>query len=326
MTLIGNLDTLDLFRHDIAEGKVSHAFIVEGAKGSGKTTLARTLSALLMCEGKDVPCNTCRSCKMILSGEHPDVHEIGLPEGKTQIPVDSVRDVIRDVYVKPSEGNYTVFIIEDAHKMSPQAQNALLQVFEEPPQKTLFFLLVTDRNLILKTLLSRARVIRTEHLSDKTVRRVLEEKYPDRSDLIDRILRLSDNSLGDAIDLLENNVSANTLTLASNYFKAVSEKASLYTLSTILSPFKTLPKEEFIMLLTYFSAAARDIASVCVSPDVKLMFFTNAHEPEAIGKRLGLRRVMKLFDTCQDLLRRISGINTSTALTLLNTSLANDIK
>ena len=326
MTLIGNHNTLDLFRRDIAEGKVSHAFIVEGAKGSGKTTLARTLSAMLMCEGKDTPCNFCRSCKMILSGEHPDVHEIGLPEGKSQIPVDSVRDVIHDVYVKPSEGNYSVFIIEDAHKMSPQAQNALLQVFEEPPQKTLFFLLVTDRNLILKTLLSRARVIRTEHLSDETVREILKEKYPDRNDLIDRVLRLSDNSLGDAIDLLENNTSANTLTVASNYFNAVSEKASLYTLTTILSPFKALPKEEFIMLLTYFSAAARDIASTCVSTDAKLMFFTDTHKPESIGKRLGLKRAVKLFDTCQDLLRRISGVNTATAVTLLNTLLANDLK
>ena len=104
MTLIGNLDTLNLFRRDISEGKVSHAFIIEGAKGSGKTTLARTLSAMLMCEGDNVPCTLCRSCKMILSGEHPDVHEIGLPDGKMQIPVDAVRDLIHDVYVKPSEG------------------------------------------------------------------------------------------------------------------------------------------------------------------------------------------------------------------------------
>ena len=116
------------------------------------------------------------------------------------------------------------------------------------------------------------------------------------------------------------------LALATQYFKAVYERAPLYRLSTILSPFKALPKEELSMLLTYFSAAVRDIAAVSVSEDTKLMFFDNENEPRAIAKSLGLQRTVKLFDTCQDLLRRISAVNVSSAITLLNTSLANDIK
>ena len=326
MTLIGNKATVDDFRRDISVGRLSHAFIIEGAEGSGKTVLARTLASMLMCNADNIPCGACKGCITTLAGEHPDVKEIDVPEDKSFIPIDSIRELIKDAYVKPSEAGYTVFIIENAHKMTVPSQNALLQIFEEPPRNTVFFLLTPDRNLLLKTLLSRARVLRCEVLSEEAVKSALTERYPDKADSVERIMRLASGSLGEAVGLMENEALSEVIELVSRYFDEVSKGAGFYKLSTVLSPTKPVTREQLSDIISYFAIALRDIALLYAEEEPRLMFFTDRSVPDKIVTRRTLREIVSSFELCERLIQRTVSANVGTAIALLNSSLASDMK
>jgi len=326
MKLLGNRTAFENFKRELLEGKLSHAFIIEGARGSGRLTLARHLSALLMCERGALADCSCKGCRRALEGAHPDVHELIHLDRTGQIKIDDIRAIISEAHVKPSEADYKVFIIENAQMMNKAAQNALLQIFEEPPQNTVFFLLTTDRNLLLKTLLSRARVIMTERLSHETVEGFLEEKYPDKKELIKRAVRLSSGFVGDAAELCENEASEEALTLVTDYFEAVSKGADFYSLSRLLSPFARTSREEFSCIIGYFIPALRDTALACLDLDGDYCFFTDASVPELVSRRLGLSRTLRAFEFCTDLQKRQGSMNFTANAAMLNTYFASDIK
>lgn len=326
MKLIGNRTAFENFKREFLEGKLSHAFIIEGARGSGRLTLARHLSALLMCEkGASLDCS-CSGCRRAIDGTHPDVHELIHLDRTGQIKIDDIRNIISQAHVKPSEADYKVFIIENAQMMNKAAQNALLQIFEEPPHNTVFFLLSTDRNLLLKTLLSRARVIMTEKLSDSEVEAFLKEKYPDKEELIPRAVRLASGFAGDAAELCENADASEMLSLVSDYFDKASKGADYYTLSKILSPFKKMSREEFSTAVGYFVPALRDAAMCALALDTEFTFFSDGDIPEALASRLGLSRIIRAFEFCTDLQKRQNSLNFTANAAMLNTYFASDIK
>ena len=152
---------------DILGGKLSHAYIIEGPEGTGKHLIARNIAAALSCICKNedaipLPCLHCINCRKIMSGISPDVIYIKREEGKAQIGVESVRLVKSDVAIMPNDLDYKVYIIEEADKMTVQAQNALLLTLEEPPEYVVFLLLCESADLLLETVRSRAPVLRTE--------------------------------------------------------------------------------------------------------------------------------------------------------------------
>lgn len=167
--VVGN-DALRLrLRDDLLSGKLSHAYILEGADGSGKHTLALRIAAALSCEERDdpnksLPCLTCPSCRKILGGNSPDVITVSR-EDKASLGVEAIREIRRDVYVAPNDISTKIYIIEDAHLLTVQAQNALLLTLEEPPAYVLFLLLCRSATPLLETIRSRAPTLRTEPLS-----------------------------------------------------------------------------------------------------------------------------------------------------------------
>ena len=151
---------------DILSGSLLHAYIIEGPNGSGKHTVAKYIAAALACECKadtsaPLPCKTCPSCKKILSDLSPDVITVG-SDGKASLGVDKIRFLKEDVHIIPNELDDKVYIIEDADKMTVQAQNALLLTLEEPPSYARFILLCENSELLLDTIKSRAPILRTE--------------------------------------------------------------------------------------------------------------------------------------------------------------------
>lgn len=157
--------------------KISHAYIINGEKASGKEFIAKIFAMALQCEkGGDEPCHECHSCKQALSGNQPDIIFVSHEKPNT-IGVDDIRGQLNnDVTIKPYSSPYKVYIINEAEKMTVQAQNAILKTLEEPPGYAVIFLLTTNVNSLLQTILSRCVVLNMKPASDQLIKKFLMEE------------------------------------------------------------------------------------------------------------------------------------------------------
>lgn len=155
----------------IENNKVSHAYLICGENRSGKEFIAKIFAETLLCEKKGTePCGECHSCKQAETQNHPDIIFV-THEKPNVIGVDDVRDGINNtVMIKPYNSPYKVYIVEEADKMTPQAQNALLKTIEEPPAYAVFILLCSSTEVMLPTILSRCVVLNMKPVKDNEMR------------------------------------------------------------------------------------------------------------------------------------------------------------
>lgn len=140
-------------------GRMSHAFLIECVNDGDGMKLARYIAQAAVCTGEKKPCGICRGCKAALDGNHPDISVIQPENGKKTISVAAVRQIRADAYIKPHSADSRVFIIDGAHRMNVQSQNALLKVLEEPPAGVAFILTAPSRTGLLETVRSRCTLI-----------------------------------------------------------------------------------------------------------------------------------------------------------------------
>ncbi|MCR5746400.1 MAG: hypothetical protein K6G03_01715 [Lachnospiraceae bacterium] len=149
------------FKKAIKDECLGQAYILEGEKGTDKLGMALTIASVLLCDkpGEDGACGKCHSCKMIDSKNHPDCIILS-HEKPESIVVDEIREqIINSVDIRPYYGGRKIYILPDAQYMTPNSQNALLKTIEEPPSYAVFFILVTDRELLLPTIRSRCVIM-----------------------------------------------------------------------------------------------------------------------------------------------------------------------
>lgn len=164
-SVVGQQHIVSTLEHAIAEGRLSHAYLFCGPRGTGKTTMARILAKALLCRNAEaaraegasgcMPDGTCEECELIAEGNHPDVYEL---DAASRTGVDNVREeIINSVNFAPVRGKYKIYIIDEVHMLTTAAFNALLKTLEEPPAHVIFVLCTTDPQKILETILSRCQ-------------------------------------------------------------------------------------------------------------------------------------------------------------------------
>ncbi len=176
-SVIGQNQLTDNLRKALKYNKISHAYLFQGEKLSGKRMIADIFARALQCESdSDKPCNQCRSCRQAINGNHPDIIYVE-HEKPNVISVDNIRHQINgDIAIKPYSGLHKIYIVDEAEKMNVQAQNALLKTLEEPPEYAVILLLSTRADAMLPTILSRCVVLNTRPVHDDVIKNYLMSK------------------------------------------------------------------------------------------------------------------------------------------------------
>ncbi len=158
------------FQTAIITHKISHAYILAGEPGTGRSALADTFAMTLLCEtGRAIPCMQCHSCKQVLSDNHPDLIHV-THKKPASIGVDDIRDQVNDtISIRPYSGGYKIYIINEAEKMTIQAQNALLKTIEEPPAYAVIILITANPDAFLPTITSRCVQLKIRPLDESTI-------------------------------------------------------------------------------------------------------------------------------------------------------------
>ena len=212
--VLGQMAVTQTMKTQLITGKMGHAYLFTGSRGTGKTTCARILAKAVNClnpqDGN--PCNVCEACRAIDSGSCMDVLEI---DAASNNGVDNVRDLRDDAVYTPSQVKMRVYIIDEVHMLSISAFNALLKIIEEPPEHLLFILATTELHKVPATILSRCQRFSFRRISQEDIAARLQYvAYQENIDLDDgaaRVLaRLADGAMRDGLSLLDQCASATT--------------------------------------------------------------------------------------------------------------------
>lgn len=190
----------------------SHAYLFLGPRQIGKSTLARVFAQALLCTGEGVqPCSQCRACRLVAKGSHPDFRWIQPVDKNGEVDrldgllrTEQAAEIIHEVALRPAEGRYKVFIIQDAHNANDTFANKLLKTLEEPPAHAILCLTALDRNSILPTIVSRCQLVELRPLDAPTVTQALTTQWQADPAQAQLLARLANGRMGWAVEQLQN--------------------------------------------------------------------------------------------------------------------------
>lgn len=304
--VVGHKDIINYIRNAVLNDKVSHAYILNGERGSGKKLLANLFAMTLLCEqGGQDPCNRCHSCKQAESGNHPDIIRV-THEKPNSISVDDIRTQVNNtVDIKPYQGPYKVYIIPQADLMTPQAQNALLKTIEEPPEYAVFLLLTENAETLLATINSRCVMLKLRNIKDTLIKKYLMENLQIPDYKADVCTAFAQGNMGRAIMLAN-----------SEHFNEIREEAVQLLkyihemeLSEIVSAVKniTVYKLEIVDYLDIIMIWYRDVLLYKATKDVDKVVFkdqmTYIKEQARKSSYEGIELILKSLENAKSRLR-----------------------
>lgn len=277
--VVGHRDIIQYIQDAVAKNKVSHAYILNGQRGSGKKMLAKLFAMTLQCESRNSePCGMCRSCIQASHNNQPDIITVK-HEKPSSIGVDDVREQLNgDIMIKPYSSPYKVYIVPEADLMTVQAQNAILKTIEEPPEYAVILLLTENADSLLPTIRSRCVMLKLRNIKDKLVKKYLIEQ-----------LHIPDYQAELCAAFAQGNIGRATMLATSESFNEIKEEAiqlmkyiDEMELYEIVSAIKSISKyklqiEDYldIMMIWYRDVllykATKDVGGLVFSDQLKFI-------------------------------------------------------
>ena len=243
--IIGNDKIKEMLYKSVKDKKTSHSYLFVGIEGIGKKEIAKEFAKMLLCINDNKYCNTCKSCIEFDSNNNPDFLYIE-PDGNS-VKIEQIRYIQRKIQEKPIISNKKVYIINDADKMTTEAQNCLLKTLEEPPEYSTIILIGSNENMFLSTIKSRCMIIHFSKIEDEKIRKYLEEKY-ELKDISTNMLEIFQGSIGKAILLKDKKEQYEKIELI---IKSLRQKSIIDILNMSEILYKS--KEEIFDILEYIN-------------------------------------------------------------------------
>jgi len=299
--ILGHERIIEVFRRSVRSGKTPHSYIFEGIPGCGRRKTALALIQALFCTvADDDACGECASCRKIAGNNHGDIHFVEPLPDKRDISIEQLRDLQRELSLRPYEAPRKACIIEPAERMSVNAANSLLKTLEEPPGNALIILLTENADLLLPTIRSRCQLIRFSPLSPENIRRLLE-KNGLATDLAELLALQSEGSMQRAGEL-------DNETLAARREKLIEYLAALNLdrISTVFDTAEALAgnRDETLSSLDLLLSFARDAVYLHVGCTE---IVNNSIRPalEAFAAHLTLERALQMLGDIMETRRAV---------------------
>ncbi len=322
--LIGKEQAYKSVSSQISAGRFPHALMIVGDKGIGKKTFADVICKLLLCMGDEKPCDRCSPCLKIEKDIHPDIFKI-YPAGKSEtIGVNEIAPIKKQLYIKPNDSAYKIFIVYSAERMNRFAQNAMLKMIEEPPEDSFFIFTCKNAQALLPTVRSRVTVLRLTPANTEDVFSELIRRYPEKPQSeLRRASELSCGNMGLAIELCEDSEVIELYDDANRVAKAACDKdRALLCLS--LGKYSK-KKEKALRLISLLKLIFRDVSALKTGENTSLSGYDDV--VSAISGFLSIKSALAVIEACDEFIWAIEGnANLALSMTALEIRIGEAIK
>ncbi len=309
VNFIGNKKVVGLLCSMIANNKLSHSYLFYGAKGLGKTALAKAFAQAILCESSKngQACGECLSCKKAFAGNHPDIIFVTEPDKKKKgISIDTVRDMRKDALIKPNESDYKIIVLENIENMSIGAINALLKIVEQPPSHVIFILTCENSYAIAETIRSRCICLELNPVTNGECLLALCDIDAD-ADSKNQAVSLSNGNIGRAMESLDNPQLAVLKQDALDFMAHLGARSGIGLLEVLAKYEKDKP-----LALTFLGNLIATASEL-----LRYKSCGQSDDPQIAKLALGISsgKLLSIVEACQNAINSIN-LNANVALTL----------